>query len=460
MNRRLKGQIRSDGPCIHAGNGTMHSYQYPYQPPPNQQLSVALVPPPGSGPYPPPQAAAAAAGSPSPGSTPTKAYTSPRAAHDPPPTLLLMSPYGGHHPSCPAALAAAGQYGNGLRPAHQGGPPPPQHQHGPTSLLEPMQMLAMNGTAAAAAAPPPPPPPIQFHTLPPQPPALPLALPEVPRQMPYIAQQQVAGLSMLYDETMQEVVLADAVMVKELAKQVGVFWPSGHGLVPLHDAHRTKLAALQAAVNGPLMAKREALTQQHARLAARAGEVAAARAALEREVAVSGSEKGKLVSKPFKEVVDVVADDLPAEAAVCRDMAGAHGALRQLLAVKDSMISHLLGERDALQDELRQVVERYTAEMAALEAQCQGYYQALMSMRGNEGAGAAAVTATGGGGSARAATAGFNKGPEPQPNPDVRGSREIRESVSNSNGKITVRDSGRPSEGPWLVYDTWPQSGR
>lgn len=63
----------------------------------------------------------------------------------------------------------------------------------------------------------------------------------------------------------------------------------GHALLPLGDAYRGKLAALQAAVNGQLLAKREALLQQHARLAARAGEVAAARAGLERDVAVSAA---------------------------------------------------------------------------------------------------------------------------------------------------------------------------
>ncbi|GIL90367.1 hypothetical protein Vretimale_18232 [Volvox reticuliferus] len=413
------------------GSGSVHPCQLS-----NQPLSMALVPPPGSGPFPTSPPAAP--------SNPTRAYTSPRSAHDPPPTLLLSS-YGGHHPNCPAAVVY------GAAPTFPGGAAaqPP----GPASLLAPMQMLAMNGAVAtppapgpgsptmqyngcvmAAAAAPPPPPPPQVLPLPPPPVALPLALPDPMLQLPYaVHQQQQAGLSMVYDETMQEVVLADAVMVKELAKQ-------GHGLAPLADAYRTKLAALQAAVNGPLLAKREALMQQHARLAARAGEVAAQRAALEREVAVltedmvgriRGAESLKqsvlareqsdvgaqldaiqrllgdimaasaagpvdflnaysrltdtchrLVSKPFKQVVDVAVDDLPAEAAVYRDLAASHEALTQLLGVKDQMISHLLKERDALRDELRQVVERYSTELSALESQCQGYYQRLMALGG------------------------------------------------------------------------------
>ncbi|GIL62546.1 hypothetical protein Vafri_16636 [Volvox africanus] len=444
------------------GSGSVHPYQLPDQP-----FSMALVPPPGSGPFP-------ASPPPAP-SNPTKAYTSPRSAHDPPP-MLLLSAYGGHHPNCPGGVVF------GTAPTFSGGvaarPPVP------ASLLAPMQMLAMNGavlppaaaTAApgpgsptmqynggvmtAAAAPPPPPP--QILTLPPPPGALPLALPEPMLQLPYAVQQQqhqAAGLNMLYDETMQEVVLADGVMVKELAKQ-------GHGLVPLADAHRTKLAALQAAVNGPLLAKREALTQQHARLAARAGEVAARRAALEGEVAVlaedmTGRIRGaeslkqavlareqadvgaqldaiqrllgdimaasaagpvdflnaysrltgtchRLVSKSFKQVVDVAADDLPAEAAVYRDLAASHQALTQLLGVKDKMISHLLRERDALQEELRQVVERYTGELSALEAQCQGYYQRLMA------SGATTTTTTTTTAAAAADTAGRSLHPSPR----------------------------------------------
>ncbi len=127
-----------------------------------------------------------------------------------------------------------------------------------------------------------------------------------------------------------------------------------------------------------------------------------------------------LISRPLKTAVDVAADDLPADAAAHRDLAAAHAALGQLLAVKDDMIQHLLAERQALQvrvlggvlckggcvgpprllaervraaapaherlapssvcacvpppavtrqDELGQVVERYGSELAALEAQ-------------------------------------------------------------------------------------------
>ncbi len=78
--------------------------------------------------------------------------------------------------------------------------------------------------------------------------------------------------------------------------QSPLLYPSGpqsHSLSPLSEAYRSKLAALQAAVNGGLLARREALLQQHARLAARAGEVAAARAALERDISVGGGGVGQ-----------------------------------------------------------------------------------------------------------------------------------------------------------------------
>ncbi|GLC72611.1 hypothetical protein PLESTF_001270100 [Pleodorina starrii] len=481
-----KPQLAIQGPQgVAACAGCLQPY-HPYHP--DQQLALALLPPPGSGPLPrSPSPSPSPAGHPG----PTRAYTSPRSAQDPAPTLLL-SPYGPQHhhqhhqhhqPGCPAAAAAYAAAGGSHPLAFPGSATPPA-----SSLMEPMRMLALNGAAAARPLAPPahpdpgPPPAVQYgvgpaaaaamaappphlYSLPPPPAPLPLSLPEPP-QLSYAAQQQqqyhhqAGGLSMLYDETMQEVVLADAVMVKELAKQ-------GHALVPLHDAYRTKLAALQSDVNGALLARREALMQQHARLAARAGEVAAQRAALEREVAVlaedmvariRGAESSKqsalgrevaevgthleaiqrllgdivaasaagpvdflnaysrlsdscarLVSRPFKSVVDVAADDLPSEAAVYRDLAAAHEALGQLLGVKDSMISHLLRERDALQDELRQVVERYSSELSALEAQCQGYYQRLLALGDTGGEGPAAAAA-GDSPTPTAATAGAGMG--------------------------------------------------
>ncbi|KXZ46945.1 hypothetical protein GPECTOR_39g439 [Gonium pectorale] len=187
---------------------------------------------------------------------------------------------------------------------------------------------------------------------------LPLSLPVLP--VPPYAQQLGPGYVQLYDDTTQEVVVASSVLANELARQ-------GHSLAPLHEAYRSKLAALQATVNGSLLAKRDALLQQHARLAARAGEVAAKRAALEREAAALADDmirrlrsaeslKQALLGREQAEV-DVSADDLPAEAAVHADLASAHSALQQLLGVKDAMIAHLLRERDELQVRAEHVVE-------------------------------------------------------------------------------------------------------
>ncbi|KAG2432030.1 hypothetical protein HYH02_013100 [Chlamydomonas schloesseri] len=386
---------------------------------PGNMPSPVLTPPPGTqfGPY-------------SPAGTPTKAYTSPRSAQGPAPTLLMSQPP-------PVAYATS------MAPPPQPQPPPPQQLTAPpppaqlppaaypgaSALLDPLHALSLQAGAAQLQQHQPPPPPQQQVLL---------QLPPVPH---HALQQLGPGgavlglggqpLSLLYDDTTQEVVYADDVMARELAKQ-------GHALLPLGDAYRGKLAALQAAVNGQLLAKREALLQQHARLAARAGEVAAARAGLEREVSalaedmlgkvrsaeslkqallgreqaevdgqldaigrlltdvVSASAAGpvdflnayrrladtcdRLVARPFKSEVDVAADDLPAEAGVYRQLAEAHGALAKLLAVKDQMIAHLLQERDAMQEELSQVVERYGSELAALEAQAEGYYRRLQAL--------------------------------------------------------------------------------
>ncbi|KAG2428962.1 hypothetical protein HXX76_011206 [Chlamydomonas incerta] len=393
-----------------------------------------LAPPPGTqfGPY-------------SQSGTPTKAYTSPRSAQGPPPTLLMSQPPAAAYA---AAMAAPPQPQQQQQQQLLAPPPPTQYMQpnyaGASALLDPMHALSLQSGAAAHQHP-------QLLQLPPVPHSAlqPNGVMLGPGGQP---------LSLLYDDTTQEVVYADDVMARELGKQ-------GHALLPLGDAYRGKLAALQAAVNGQLLAKREALLQQHARLAARAGEVAAARAGLEREVTalaedmlgkvrsaeslkqallgrdqaevdgqldaigrllgevVAASAAGpvdflnayrrmadtcdRLVARPFKSEVDVAADDLPAEAGVYRQLAEAHGALAKLLAVKDQMISHLLQERDAMQEELSQVVERYGSELAALEAQADGYYRRLQALgaAGVEG-GEGPTAGADGGSSRRGATQG------------------------------------------------------
>ncbi|PNH08041.1 hypothetical protein TSOC_005437 [Tetrabaena socialis] len=420
----------------------------------------------------------------------------------------------------PASSPASHAYPNPYPPAHAHQHQQQHHQHQqhqqqqPYSyLMEPLQALSLHSTPAGLTAAPtsftaaaaaaegeaqaaaargfqsqtatgviPPsfagPWPHAHHGSSSQQRQAPLALPAL-APPPHALQQPVSNgpLTVLYNETTQEVIMADDMMARELGKQAAS--PSGdavtvlaevpttstlanpqplslptpnrqgYALVALQDAYRSKLAALQATVNGQLLAKRGALLQQHARLSGRAGEVAAQRAALERQVtalaeemtgrlrsaeslkqallgrdqAEVGHELGaiqrlltdivaasaagpvdflnayrpladtcaRLVAKPFKAEVEVAADDLPAEAAVYGDLAGAHSALTRLLGVKDGMIAHLLGERDALQvgsgfeafraqEELQQVVERYGAEMAALEAQCERYYARLLAM--------------------------------------------------------------------------------
>lgn len=69
-----------------------------------------------------------------------------------------------------------------------------------------------------------------------------------------------------FDETSGQPLLADASILEELRK-------NGHVIVDLMDAYRAKLSSLQNGVNGSLMAKRDRLLRQLARVQARRDEV-------------------------------------------------------------------------------------------------------------------------------------------------------------------------------------------
>ncbi|KAG2496983.1 hypothetical protein HYH03_004989 [Edaphochlamys debaryana] len=481
-------------PCqglVTAGPG----YWQPCMSAPSQACCAPALTAPGPLPcYPPPGA--------DPCTTPTKSYASPRGARGPPPTLLVSASY---HPTLAHSSAAASypassypSYGQApcqpqpypqpqlhgtfwhTLPVSQLAPPQPPPAHcfgqgcgqGQGQLVDSMQSLSLGGATGPAPASGPWPQPAT-QPLPQLPPHLcgqtmPVTLPVLPVPGPMQAQ---AGGMLLYDNTTEEVVMADDVMAKELTKQ-------GHTLVPLAEAYRSRLAAMQSTVNGGLLGRREALLQRHAALAARAAEVAAQRAALERDVAALAEDmvgrirsaeslKQALLGRDAAEVGsqldalqrlmgDIVAasgagppaflnayrpladacnrqagrggtgpgqtgrrqpngrvasrdntvvsacllvsrplpapseppsaPDLPSEAAAYADLVAAHGALGRLLGVKDGMIAHLLGERDAMREELQQVVERYSSELGALEEQCQGYYERLLEL-GEAGAG-------------------------------------------------------------------------
>ena len=64
----------------------------------------------------------------------------------------------------------------------------------------------------------------------------------------------------------------------------------GHFILGLTSAFRTKLGLLQNSVNGPLLAKRDALLLQQAKLQSRIDEVKAASGAIEKEAKLSAEE--------------------------------------------------------------------------------------------------------------------------------------------------------------------------
>ena len=233
-----------------------------------------------------------------------------------------------------------------------------------------------------------------------------------------------------WDDTSQQPVLADPRVIVELRKQ-------GHVVLNLIDAYRTKIGSLQNAVNGPLLARRDQLVHQAARMQARMDEVAAVKATIERETranceeilerlrstealkltllkryqddlnrdihAVQGfvnevtqstqtdSMLGflrshqaltdachRMVNKPLRtQTMEVSADDFEHEARAYSDLANRYKALSKLLAVKDQMIWQLLHERNQLQVDMNDLVTKYNDELEAMDEQCQKYAQQL-----------------------------------------------------------------------------------
>ena len=99
-----------------------------------------------------------------------------------------------------------------------------------------------------------------------------------------------------WDDTAQQVCPADPRIVENLQKQ-------GHFILGLTSAFRTKLGLLQNSVNGPLLAKRDALLLQQAKIQSRIDEVKAASASIEKETKLSTDEIRVLVKKeaiPFR----------------------------------------------------------------------------------------------------------------------------------------------------------------
>lgn len=162
--------------------------------------SPVLAPPPGThfGPY-------------SQAGTPTKAYTSPRSAQGPAPTLLMSQPQAAAY-GAPMAPPPQLQH---QQQQHLSVPPPPAQLPpgtfaGASTLLDPMHALSLQAGMH----------PHQHQQL--------LQLPPLPHNalQPLASNGIVTGpggqpLSLLYDDTTQEVVYADDVMARELAKQVG-----------------------------------------------------------------------------------------------------------------------------------------------------------------------------------------------------------------------------------------------
>ena len=233
-----------------------------------------------------------------------------------------------------------------------------------------------------------------------------------------------------WDDTSQQPVLADPRVIVELRKQ-------GHVVLNLIDAYRTKIGSLQNAVNGPLLARRDQLVHQAARMQARMDEVAAVKATIERETranceeilerlrstealkltllkryqddlnrdihAVQGfvnevtqstqtdSMLGflrshqaltdachRMVNKPLRtQTMEVSADDFEHEARAYSDLANRYKALSKLLALKDQMIWQLLHERNQLQVDMNDLVTKYNDELEAMDEQCQKYAQQL-----------------------------------------------------------------------------------
>ena len=75
--------------------------------------------------------------------------------------------------------------------------------------------------------------------------------------------------------------------------------------------------------------------------------------------------------QPFKEEIEVDADDLPQEARAYTELLEEHAALSKLLSVKDEMIEHLLQERATLQAQMVTMAEacRGEVEVGALVVQ-------------------------------------------------------------------------------------------
>eukprot|EP00798_Chlamydomonas_sp_ICE-L_P005876 gene5876-6168_t len=184
---------------------------------------------------------------------------------------------------------------------------------------------------------------------------------------------------------------------------------------PLMSKQEQLVQQLESLLNAPLMSKQEQLVQPQARLVARSADIRSAHDELQRQTRALAhdmcsrltiAERAKqseleaeqeeiaqqlepisllvqeaealsaagpahflaafrildgscqqLLSKPFKESIDVSVDDLPHEARAYNELWEEHAALTKLLAVKDEMIWHLLRERTKTQDRVLKMME-------------------------------------------------------------------------------------------------------
>ena len=234
-----------------------------------------------------------------------------------------------------------------------------------------------------------------------------------------------------WDDTAQQVCPADPRVVENLQRQ-------GHFILGLTSAFRTKLGLLQNSVNGPLLAKRDALLLQQAKIQSRIDEVKAASASIEKETKLGTdeiverlrsterfklslllrdkvdlgkdvemiqglveevAERGKaismidflgkekhlkdrcemLVGKPYKREIEVLADDFERESRGYKDVVKKYKALQELVEVKDTIIAQLLEDRAVLQKKVESMEGEQREEIRGLQKEKDDLAQALAS---------------------------------------------------------------------------------
>jgi len=238
-------------------------------------------------------------------------------------------------------------------------------------------------------------------------------------------------VDMLYDDTAGQPILAEARVVARLRER-------GHVVLNLMDAYRTKLGSPQNAINGPVLAKRDALIHNVAASRRTVRDVDDAAAAAEASVraeadravgelntltaqtrgevdrhlagvtaqleriqsfvleatgpAASGDVLRFLRDYPSlcDEVQAIVEEEAPRAPSAegpteaLRDFAARRtdvddrmAAWRRLVEVKDSMVWQLLDDRKRLEADVEALQARFERELGAIDAQAEGYRRRL-----------------------------------------------------------------------------------